>query len=740
VGADGIIIPMPPPGRPPVELRSLTIKYHRVTVTIRDQVATTHVDQVFVNDLGYEIEGEYIFPIPEGASISQFAMWVDGKRLEAQVLERDQAREIYERIVRERRDPALLEYVGRNAFRARIYPIPARGEKRVELEYTEVLPLDGGLVKYLYPLNTEKFSARPLEVASVAVTIETRTALKAIYSPSHEISVAREGDHRARVGYEETQVTPDRDFALYYTVADDALGVNVLSYKEAGEDGYFLMLAAPRVVVGAQEIVARDLFLVLDVSGSMRGDKLAQAKRAAKYVLDNLQADDRFNIVAFSTGTRHYASAPRPASERAQAIRFVNDLQASGGTNINRALEETLTQATGERPQVILFLTDGLPTEGERRELKIVERVAELAAANKGGDLSLFAFGVGYDVNTLLLDRLAQDNHGTAIYVRPTEDIERAVTSFYEKISTPVLTKLKLDWGKARVDDVYPYPLPDLFAGGQLVVVGRYRAAVETTITLTGVTNGRAQAFKFDEVRLRAQGGADFIPRLWATRKIGYLLTQIQLHGAQRELIDEVIALSVRHGIVTPYTSFLVDETEDALSAQGREKLAARELAAAPAAPGRGGGGSGPTEAPAVSGERVVEKSIEQRALREADVAAAPQTEQVRTVGARTFVLRAGVWTDTTYDPKLKPERIAFGSARYFELLAKHPEWGRYLALGPDVLLMWEGRAYEVVPGGAEIVPTSPTPTSPSLTPGPTPAPSASFWALVKDWIQNLLR
>ncbi|MBC7236916.1 MAG: hypothetical protein H5T69_13835, partial [Chloroflexi bacterium] len=255
--ADGIIVPRPRPGRPAPPLRSLAIKYHRVTVTIEDGVATTHVDQVFLNENPQDIEGEYIFPLPEGASISSFALWVDGQRLEAQALDSEEARRIYEEIVRQQRDPALLEYAGRNAFRARIYPIPGYGEKRVELEYSEVLPRDSDLVRYVYPLNTEKFSTRPLEEAAVTVEIRSHSEIKAVYSPSHEVDVRRDGPHEATVSYREKDVVPDRDLLLYYSLGEDDLGVNLISYKPEGEDGYFLLLLSPPLKSAASEPLAR---------------------------------------------------------------------------------------------------------------------------------------------------------------------------------------------------------------------------------------------------------------------------------------------------------------------------------------------------------------------------------------------------------------------------------------------------------------------------------------------------
>ena len=730
---DGLIIPMPHLHEPAPPLRSLAIKYHRVTVTIDNQVATTHVDQVFLNESPYEMEGEYIFPLPEGASISQFAMWVDGQRLEAEILDRDKARQIYEDIVRQQRDPALLEYAGRNAFRARIYPIPAHGEKRIELEYSEILAQDQGLVRYVYPLSTERFSTRPLEEASITVRITSRQPLKAVYSPSHEVAVRKQGEESAEASYRELNVTPDKDFVLYYTVSESDIGVNLVSYKAGKEDGFFLLLLAPRTTVEEEDLVAKDVLLIVDTSGSMRGDKLAQTKGAARYVLSHLNARDRFNIISFSSGTSVLAPGLRPASDVSEALAFVEGLRASGGTDIRRAFEVALAQATDERPQIVIFLTDGQPTVGEVNSEKIIADVGQRA----GEQVRIFCFGVGNDVNTVLLDTVSQAHHGTSAYVRPDEDIEQVVSSFYEKISKPVLADVSLDFGAVQVEDAYPYPLPDLFAGGQIVLVGRYRlpgsAAANTTITLRGTLNGRPGSYTFRDVRFRssdaAPSGEEFIPRLWATRKIGHLLTQIRLHGQNRELVDEVVELSVRYGIVTPYTSFLVDETEDALTNDGRRELARK--AAAPAAEGKGGlgGGDRTATAPAASGAQAVEKSVAQESLRQADVAAAPQSEQVRTVGDRTFVLRDRLWTDTTYDAAQMPvERVAFGSARYFQLVGSRPEWGRYLALGPEVILVWEGRAYHVGAQGE---------TTPQVEPAqgtPTPAPRSRGWSDSDLW------
>ena len=698
--ADGIVIPQPPPHVPIVDVPYLTIKYHRVTVTIDGQVATTHVDQVFINEARFEVEGTYIFPLPEEAAISEFSMWVDGEKLEGQVLERDEARRIYEEIVRKRRDPALLEYVGRNAFQASIYPIPPGGERRVELEYSEVLEVDNGLVEYVYPLNTEKFSPRPLEEVTVNVTVQSNEPLKAIYSPSHDVDVVRRGDHNAVVGYEEYGVRPDRDFVLYYTVSPEDVGLNLLSYHPGeGGDGFFLLLAAPRVEVERQQVIAKDVILVLDVSGSMRGPKIEQARQALHFVLDNLNDEDRFNIIAFSTSTQAYARDLVWADERGEARDFVDRLEANGSTDINRALLEAAAMADEERPTILVFLTDGLPTMGEVNVDRIIANVTDAAA----GNVRIFPFGVGYDVNTVLLDTIAENHRGASGYVRPEEAIDEKVSAFYAKVSTPLLADLALDLGDIRASDIYPYPLPDLFAGSQLVVVGRYREGGETTVTLSGEVNGQEQIFQYEDVRLRQDGGEAFIARLWATRKIGYLLQQVRLHGEEKELIDEIVNLSVRYGIITPYTSFLVEEPELALREEGRAQIVETVQVEVPVAEAAGEDAVNRSE-----GEKLLSGAQAPMPLPtmtvQPGVAGSGQAvaSPVRYVGDKTFLLHDGVWTDTTFDPdRMEAVPVGFGSDDYFALVAARPEWGPYLALGDHVIVVLDGTAYEVREGEA---------------------------------------
>jgi Ca-activated chloride channel homolog len=718
--ADGIIIPDPPPWPDPPPLREtwLTIRYHRVTVTIENQVAVTRVEQEFVNEHEWEAEGVYVFPLPEGAAISKFTMWVDGTPVEGKILAADEARAIYEEVVRNRRDPALLEYVGRDAVQARIFPIPPGGSRKIELTYSQVLPLDNGLVRYVYPLDTEKFSARPLEEVSVHVDVRSPDPMHALYSPTHQgrIYVERDGDYRARVGYEARDLLPEQDFELIYTVgqADDVaddVRVNLLTYRESADaDGFFLLLAAPSVEVDEARVIPRDVILVLDTSGSMEGEKIKQAREALAYVLEHLNTEDRFNVIAFSTGLRQYGRGLRPVSEAREAIAWVARLEAIGGTDINRALLEALAQADAERPTLLIFLTDGLPTEGVTEIDQILDNVAGAAADN----VRLFPFGVGDDVNTLLLDTLAERHRGSVSYVRPHERIDEEISAFYARIKTPVLSDVALDFDGVMVEETYPHPLPDLFAGAQLIVTGRYRDGGPARITLSGHVNGERQEFIHEGV-FQTSGGDDFIPRLWATRKIGHLLTQIRLHGERQEWVDAIVDLSVRYGIITPYTSFLIEE-DDILTARGREEAVERLMATPP---------------PAAYGAPAAEAADDQSKMREAEAAAPLPTAgtanegsagaaPVRHVGHKTFKRQDGVWIDTAFDPsRMTTVKIEFGSANYFDWLALRPGWGAYFALGERVIFVAQDEAYEVVTG--EVDPAPLPPADPTVAPEPTP-------------------
>lgn len=703
--ADGfIIIPPQPNGR---RFTPLSIKYHHVEVSIDNQIATTKVDQVFINENDRDLEGIYIFPIPEGASISDFVMYVDGEPLSAEVLERKKARKIYEDIVRKMRDPALLEYMDRGAFKASVYPIPAKGEKRIQLEYSEVLKYDSGLCKYVYPLNTEKFSNKPISSVSVSIDVKNDEGIKSIYSPSHDVDVNRKGENRAILGYEIANAKPDRDLVIYYTFSDKNFGLNLLTHRESGEDGFFIMLIAPKYEVEETDVIEKDIIFILDKSGSMKENgKLKQAKGALKFCMNSLNKGDHFSIITFSTDVNEFDDTLLPATKEnvERAVGFISKVKSKGGTNIDEALKTALKKKPDpERPRLIVFLTDGLPTVGERNADSILNNVKKADTDS----IRLFTFGVGYDVNTHFLDKLAQDNGGAPQYVEPSEDIEVAVSSFYDKISEPVLSNLKLDTGEINIKEIYPKSLPDLFKGSQLVAMGRYEKSGKTDVELKGNIGDKEHIHsrKADFPKKRLDNS--FIPRLWAQRKVGYLLDEIRTHGDDDELKDEIIRLSKKYGIITPYTSFLVLPDEEAESAPLAVRGEARRRALNRASTSLRRDETG---ADAVKSSEYLYALKEAKAApsSQAIVASKPKMPgiatdsswerqaEVKYVDKKTFFMKKEFWTDSEYEPEMKVIKITYGSDEYFDLLSKEPELGKYLALGTKIIICHKDKCYKI--------------------------------------------
>jgi Ca-activated chloride channel family protein len=653
----------------------ISIKYHRVSVTINNQVATTKVDQVFVNNSPREIEGTYLFPLPENVTINKFVMYMDGKPLVAELMDSQQARKIYEDIVRSRKDPALLEYMGRGAFRARIFPIAPWGEKRIQLEYTEVLPFDAGLCKYQYPLNTEKFSYKPLEAVEVNVKITSHTAIKNIWSPSHENKaiVDRSDDFSANILYADENTIPDTDFVIYYTVSQDDFGLNLMTYRVPPDDGFYVLMAAPNYQIKADDVVNKNVIFVFDTSGSMAGIKIEQAKQALEFCVEKLNRNDEFNIIDFSTGVRKFKPSPVLASQEEvrSALQYINKLEAVGGTDINSALQESLKQTSiGKYPlSMIIFLTDGLPTVGVTDGKKITENTR---TANKK-NTRLFVFGVGYDVNTILLDDLALYNKGLPAYVRPEQNIEIEISSFFAKVSNPVLSDIKLDFGAINTYDRYPVQIPDLFAGSQIKEFGRYSNSGNININLTGLAGNRVEKFTYPAQFMVENSENDFIPRIWAARKVGYLIEEIRRNGAKQELIDEIKKLSIKYGIINEYISMLILEDEPPPPGVIERQFGAD------------------------TGKAGVDASAAVQNQKESEVAqSGAQSESVKIVGGKIFVKKNEVWMDAEYKDSWPDVTIQYETNEYFNLAASDPDIGKYLALGKNVVFYYNGKIFRI--------------------------------------------
>lgn len=730
-------MPIPPRFHPfaPLEVSSV-----KANTRINDQLAVTTVDQEFFNPNSSQLEGTFVFPIPRGAHMNKFAMEIDGKQVEAELLSAEKARHLYEEIVRKAKDPALLEYSGRDIFKVRIFPIEPHSHKHIRLSYTQLLKSDEGLISYVLPLSTEKFSAKPIKSVGVKVDLETKRPLKSIYSPSHTVEVKRHGENSATAGYEASDVQPDADFALYFAPEKDEIGVNLLTHRVSGEDGYFLLLASPGLDVKDKQVIPKDVAFVLDTSGSMAGKKLEQAKKALQFCVENLNDNDRFEIIRFSTEVEPLFDklVEAKSQNRSKAEDFVKDLKATGGTAIDDAMKKALAlcSSSEDRPYVIVFLTDGRPTIGTTDEEEI------LAGVKRRGDghTRIFCFGIGTDVNTHLLDRIAEETRAFTQYVLPEEDIEVKVSSFFAKIKEPVLANPSLKFtGDVRTTKLYPSPLPDLFKGEQLVLVGRYSGKGDSTAVIEGSVNGAKKKFTYEAKFTEESSDNDFIPRLWATRRVGYLMDEIRLHGENSELRDEVTELARRYGIVTPYTAYLIleDETSRGVpmtmrsmqnfdgdhaarkeaaqvwhefkqNRDGDKAVAdslsgnALKLAQAPAPALASGGdafnrrygfsssaGLPATTAPASTATPMA-SSTQGRLVQYAN--------QSQFVAGKNFFQNNSQWTDAAVQkhPDAKPVRIQFGSPEYFEFAAKNTNALPWLALGDEVQFVLDRKVYQV--------------------------------------------
>lgn len=721
--AQGVIVPGPcrrcptPPivERPPVLPRALPIKSIKIDTKISSQVATTHVEQVFRNDTPLTLEGTYFFPIPESASIAEFAIWDGDRRLVGEVRTREEARRIYDEIVRSKRDPGLLEYAGKDLFQASIFPIPPHSDKKLEITYTQVVRAEGGTVSYRYPLGTGRQLAQIGTVAG-RIEVESKEPVRNVYSPTHTIDVKRSTDRRSLVSFETAAGKDPQDFQLFYTLSKEDFGLTLLTHREAGKQGYFLLMISPKEDWSEQEYSAKDVVFVVDTSGSMAEEgKMEKARAALLYGVRILRPQDRFNVVSFA-GEEHLMETGLIAADdrgRQRGEAFIKSLKPVGGTNINQSLVASLGQFTDagrERPKIVVFMTDGLPTVGETNVTRIVDNVRK---ASKPG-VRLFTFGVGYDVNTALLDKLAAENGGTADYVEPKEDLEVKVSSFFTKVNYPVLTDLKIDMANAKTDLVYPRSIPDLFRGSQVTLIGRYsndESLESVRLRLTGQAGGSSRSYTYDNLSfpLRSENN-EYLPRLWATRRVGWLMEQVRSNGEQKELRDEIVDLGTRYGIVTPYTSYLALEPENQKTLTFIDRASTTATNSPPSASGNIGfvGRRMENKAPAKlapmgtadTGAAAVQQSKQIRENQDVIKLSDDKTRKdaVQRVGGKTFYLLEGVWTDSEFkaESRLAETAVTFGSEEYFALLKQYPKLANYLSLGERVVVVFEGRVYRI--------------------------------------------
>ena len=699
-----------------------------VEASLDGRVLTYEVTETFINRGGRVGEADYLFPLPRGAAFKDLKLEINGELVSGETLGAEEARRIYEEIVRRERDPALVEYMGHGLLRTRIFPIAPGEEKKVVVTFQMVTEREGDAVRVDYfrgsrfdrpdvprPLPTPR--RRPVEEdeqtgpdgrASFVLTYPSAARWGTPYSPTHSLRTTESrGRTRVAVRGDASDVT----ILLPLRESDEA-AITVLTHDPSRDDGFALItLSAP---ANRARVTPRDITLVLDVSGSMSGQKMTQARAAGRQLLATLTPRDRFRIVDFSSDVRTFRDgfvSATPANIE-DAEEYLRGLRAQGSTNISGALAEALSvPATEGRMPLVLFITDGEPTVGLRDPVAIADEAAKLRGRRR-----IFSFGVGADVNTPLVERLALEGRGTAHFVRPEESVERAVALVASRLTSPIATDLRIRAEGVRLSKMHPNGPVDLFAGQDLVVLARYDGTGRARIRFDGQTaDGPVSWTETVQVGDRERDN-EFIPRLWATQRVGWLSAERRRNGPSPELDDEMRELGERYGIPTELTSYFVKEPGMVVADGGLRRLEQRLQRTE----GQATGAVAPTAAAAApppearrerdfSSARRAQEQMAAKSLAASDASAQMMDEQaaaagvqVRRADGRVFTLQDSVWVDASIRPDAKVLRIKAYSGAYFKLLELAPSLREALAIGERVRVAGRTLTIEIAPDGAE--------------------------------------
>ncbi|MFG0275302.1 MAG: VWA domain-containing protein [Phycisphaerales bacterium] len=674
-------------------------------VCMRDRVATTTLKIEVRNESRLRQEAEFLLAIPDGATLRGFAIDGPDGDIGATLLASAEATAIYEGIVRTMRDPGLLEFVGSGLVRSRVFPVEPGGVRMVTVAYEQLLSRDGDRIEYSLPRSEALEYDTPWSLECV---IEAPSPVRAVYSPSHAVRTRGVGARRVTASFASGDTTEPGPIRLTWLTTDAPASATAYTYPAADfEGGYFLLLAGAGERDGAAPSQAREVTIVIDKSGSMGGEKIAQAIEAARQTIHGLRDGERFNIIAYNDQVHRFApaSAVKDAESTACAMAYLDGVAAGGGTNLHDALDAALEQPapSGALP-IVLFLTDGMPTVGNTSETAI----RALATDRNGAERRVFTFGVGADVNTPLLRSVAVASRATATFVLPGETVEVKLGGVFAQLQGPVLTSIALDAPEGRIADLAPdqAAIPDLFSGEEMILTGRYLGSSPFALTLTGAGPEGERTLTVEASPADASRADAFVGRLWASRRIGALVERLREHGAEagasaddpivKELTDEIVRLSIRHGVLTEYTAFLAREDvrladADTQRAEARDRVNERAL------PMRSGMN-------AMYQTENAQEWARQDTLNRRNYAYDGAMNRVALGGVQQIADRAlfernGQWIDSRLASReldLAPDEVVeFGSEAHGQLVERLAREGRQalLALVGDMLIEVDGRA-----------------------------------------------
>lgn len=540
----------------------LEIEEQTVNVTINNGVAVTEVNQVFRNLESRPVEALYTFPVPKGASVANFSMWIDGNEMVGEVLEKERAREIYNSYKRQRRDPGLLEQTDYKTFQMRIFPIAANAEQRVQIAYYQELDFDNDWATYVYPLATvthEGLESRTRGRFALTLDVSSEVPIVEMESPSHgsDFVTAKLGPHNHRASLEVTGGDLNRDLVVAYRSARALTGLDLIGSMEKREDGYFLLtLTAGEELGEADE--GMDYVFVLDVSGSMKDDgKLSLSRGSLGAFVNQLSMEDRFEVITFNVEARNLFRDLRPADDgsKQRAVQFLNRQDARGGTFLEPAIRAAYRYKDLDRPLNVVILSDGLTEQSERQTL--LRLIAERPRATR-----VFSIGVGNEVNRPLLEQLAEDSGGLAAFVSRGDNFERQAAAFRRKLMRPAATNVEIDFSGGGIYDLEPERPQNLYHGMPIRIYGRYRDSGPVQLRLQADVGGEMLDRNLD-IELPPAGTENpEIERMWAWHRVQSLLKEADRDGSRNDVIDEIVRLGEGYSIVTRYTSFLVLEND----------------------------------------------------------------------------------------------------------------------------------------------------------------------------------
>jgi Ca-activated chloride channel family protein len=685
-----------------------------VRVQLVDRVLRYEITETYVNRGNRVGEADFMFPLPKGAAFQDLKLSINGEMVSGETMSSDNARQIYEEIVRRQRDPALLEWMGYGLLRARIFPIAPGEEKKVIVRFQTVAEREGDALRidYFRGQRTNQWAVGTNQDAqartSFVLTYPNEATYGTAYSPTHSIFEQRygsvdDGNGRGDQSFASTYRGSVRRFEISDARGEVTLlvpirrstnaAITMLANSPGNDDGFALITLSPPSI--RPRPVPRDLTFVIDVSGSMNGQKIEQARAAGKQVLQTLSPMDRFRLIDFSSDVRtfrdEFSFATRENVHAAE--RYLDQLDAQGSTNISGALDEALsTPVQSGRLPIVLFLTDGQPTVGERDPAAIASSVAK-----QRGSRRVFTFGVGADLNVSLIEQLALEGRGTASFVRPEESVERAVGIVASRLTSPLVTDVRVHADGVRLTKMHPSGPVDIFAGEDLVILARYDGSGNAVVRFDGQTTSGPVSWS-SRVNFPDRSRENpFVARLWATQRIGYLSAEKRKHGGSQEVDDEIRSLGERFGIPTEFSSYLVVEPGMNL----RRQLGSTQLDRVVVT---GAGVS--VAAPAVQFEAAKSAAAQRSAtsLSAADEASGVRDEaNVRRVGTVTFVLRDSVWTDVRYKNNSAPVlRVKPFSDAYFRLMELQPDLREPLSVGERAIIVGRSIAIELTPTGVE--------------------------------------